>query len=449
MLKGLHLEIFIQRIVREAVAVLLASSLFFCLAALGNAETIRLSEKDKEESLQGKPLTLEDCYVLALKQSETIAINSELINEAEAHFLQSLGTLLPNVSFEVNKNVKDLKDNASALYLGESSEQKFVFKQTLFSGFKEIAGMAGSKLEKSQRKNELIRAKQLLFTDVSDAFYLLMEVREDLKILQTIRQTLLGRIHDLEKRVRLGRSRKSEIVNTEAQLYSVSADIELAKSQEAVARQLLGFLTGRPIENIVDSENDILDSKSESDYLAMAELRPDVQALKLAWEVAKKKVIIARSDFYPTVTLESNFYSYRTTAPVDSKWDVLFKIGVPIFKGTQTFGAVKEAQAKARESELQFIRARRSAKLDIEDAYVRLKYIISRNKALRKVLLAYEMNYVLQKEDYQLSLINNIDVLIAIQTLEQARRNYRQTLLEISRLYWQLRVATGQIPSEE
>ena len=62
-----------------------------------------------------QPLTLADCYKLALKQSELIAINKDLIKEAEAHYLQGLGQLLPHLYF----------DFTFLFYLFDSSHNKF------------------------------------------------------------------------------------------------------------------------------------------------------------------------------------------------------------------------------------------------------------------------------------------------------------------------------------
>jgi len=40
--------------------------------------------------------------------------------------------------------------------------------------------------------------------------------------------------------------------------------------------------------------------------------------------------------------------------------------------------------------------------------------------------------------------VNNLDVLAAIQTLQDAQRNHIHALYEAKRLYWQLRVSVGE-----
>jgi len=396
------------------------------------------------------PYTLEDCYALALKQSEVVAIHAELIKEAEAHFVQSLGLILPHVSFGATHNRKDYEHfNSDSFSENRTRESKFVFRQTLFSGFKEFAGMTGSGNERDQYVNQKKRAEQLLLTDVSGAFCLLVEEKEDLAALDKIRSALADRVKELQQRENVGRSRRSEVASAQAQLYGVEADIELVRSQESVARELLAFLIGRPVEAIAYMPAILPPPDPEDSYIAKAQSRPDVQAARLAWEVTKKRVAIARSAFLPTVSVESSYYTARSAALLDPQWSAALKVDVPIFNGTETFGAVQEAAAKRREAELQFQRTRRLAAQDIRDVYTELQGYRARTEALKKALDAAQMNVALQEGDYLLNLVNNLEVLQAIQTLEQAQRNYIHSLYETKRLYWRLLVAAGENATEK
>lgn len=405
-------------------------------------DAVSIADASKPASAdQKRPFTLQDCYRLALMQSELIAVDAERIKEAEARFLQAFGTLLPQVSLSRSETRNNSETSPS---YNKRFEQKFVFTQALFSGFKEFAGMAGSRFEKQQREEERRRAQQLLFVDVSDAFYLLLEIREDLNALQVIEKALLDRIDELKARQNIGKSRESEVVSTQTQLYNVQAEIELVKSQELVGRELLEFLIGRAIDTIAEPDNDF-NVKSESEYAAKASSRADVQAANLAWRVDQKQVAVAKSGFLPTVSLESDYYTHRNSIPTDSRWDAVLTVDVPIFEGTTTFGKVKEAVSKAKQSELLFRRAARIAVQDIHDMYVNMQAALLRKNALDKALKSAELNYSLQIEDYKLSVVNNLDVLTAIQSLEDARRNFIHVSYESRRFYWQLLAVAGEI----
>jgi outer membrane protein TolC len=385
-------------------------------------------------------LTLSECYRLALKTSERISIDKERLNEMEGFFIEAFGQFLPHVTF----SSKDV----TTRYPGSTSgtfERKFVFTQNLFTGFRELAALQGSRMAYDQRVYEKTRAEQLLFVDVSDSFYLYIEQREDLKALETVKGALKKQISELSDRERLGRSRRSEVVSAEALLYQVEAEYELKKSQIVLARQLLEFYVGRPINQLIESENFFNKAKTENYYVSKAELRPDVLAAKKAWEVAKKNTIVAKSDFFPTITAEHGRYlGGHTVADVDTDWDAMLKVSVPIFEGTDTIGAVKVANSQARQAEWEYKRVKRHTAQDIRNTYVAFDASVLVSEALRKALSAAEMNYLLQAKDYTFNLVNNIDVLTAIRDWQQVKRNYITSLYSAKRMYWQLLVASGE-----
>lgn len=426
-----------------AVILFFSSAAGFC-AETGNSSNMTGVIKTNG-ALENRALTLKECYRLALKQSEFIAIDYEKIKEAEAHFLQALGMLLPQVSCS-RQDTRNEYSDMNPTY-NKSYEQKFTFTQALFTGFKEFAGMAGSKLERKQREYEKLRAEQLLFIDVADAFYLLLQEREDIEALATIENAFIDRMDELKNREKLGKSRTSEVVMTETQFYMLEDQIESVKSQEQVAGELLAFLIGGPVNEITESECDF-SLKPESAYQAEAYSRPDVRAANFAWQADQKGVMAARSGFYPQVNLEGDYYTHRANPPTDSSWGALITIYVPIFEGTITYGQVKQAIAIARESELLLQRARRVAVREIHDAYVYARADILRVGILDKALKSAEKNYDLQRQDYRLSVVNNLDVLAALQSLEDVRRSFIHILNERKRFYWQLLVAAGEIDLE-
>jgi outer membrane protein TolC len=387
------------------------------------------------------PLTLDECYQLALKQSELIAIDAERIKQAEAHFLSAFEGLLPEVSF----NRVDARQNSKMSPLNNHGfDQKFVFSQALFTGFKEYAGMVSGHYETKQRKYGKIRAEQLLFQDVSDAFYLLIEKREDLKALETIRRALVSRVKELNERVNIGKSRNSEVVFTESQMYNLESTMEFIKGQELIARELLEFLVGRRLGEIVETEIKF-DIKPEPEYLKEGYSRSDVEAAKYAWKSDEKQIMVTESGFLPQINLEASRYGHRSSSPEDARWDAMLTVDVPLFEEHTTFGAVKEAIATARSSELMFHRVKRIALQEIHNAYVNMNSSLAVYMALEKALSAAEENYSLQTKDYQISVVNNLDVLTAIQNLGDVKRAHVQALYETKRFYWRLLVAAGEV----
>ncbi|MCX5678690.1 MAG: TolC family protein [Candidatus Omnitrophica bacterium] len=400
-------------------------------------------------------LTLSDCYQMSLVQSEIIAISADLIKVTEAHFLQALSIGLPHVSFQssdfqqADATIEDTGGGASSASASlKNSTRNFNATQTLFNGFKAIAAMRGSKYERSQRTEEKTRAEQLLLVDVSNAFYLLIEKRQDIKVLIMTRDALANRVKELRDRADIGKSRPSEIVNAKAQFYSVEAALEVSRSQEVIARQLLEFLVGQPVGEVVDMYRFPSRLLSESYYVAKADYRPDVAAAKYAWQLKKEGILVADSGFLPEVNFETNYYTQRTGFDKGTDWDIMLTVDVPIFDGGLTLGNSKEANLQADQAALLFHRTKRLAPYDIKNTYVTLKTAMAVCDALRKTYTTAKLNYHLQRKDYMRNLVNNLDVLASIQTLQDSERNYIHALYEAKRQYWQLRVAIGQSGTE-
>ncbi|MBI3087902.1 MAG: TolC family protein [Candidatus Omnitrophica bacterium] len=389
-------------------------------------------------------LTLHDCFQLALKRSEEIAIHQELIKETEGRFLQALSGALPRASFNSSNKRQDAAGD-SPFRLRDVPERKFTFSQPLFSGFKEFAAMAGSRAERRQRIQEKVRAEQLLFVDVSDAFYSLLEHREDGAALTTIREALVERLRELKGREELGRSRPSETASAEARLRRIEAEMEQVRSEELVTRQLLEFLTGlSPLRPLAGAELR-LPLEPEGYYLAKTADRADVRAAEEAWRVESKEVAVARAAVWPTVSADGNYYTKRVGVSEQVEWDATLTVDVPIFQGGQAVGAIEEASSEARQARLRFEQTSRQALLDIRDAYAQMQAALARRDALEQALAAADRNYLLQIEDYRLNLVSNLDVLQTLQDLQDARRDFLHAQHEAKRQYWRLRAAAGDL----
>jgi len=390
-----------------------------------------------------EPLTLQQCYDLALKRSETIAIQKEIIKEAEGRFLQSLSGVMPDASFIYTDKRQDGR-SGSNFTLSEVPEGRFTFTQPLFSGFKEFAAIAAGKAEKRQKLQEEKRAKQLLFMDVADAFYLYLSYQEESETLKTISIALGERIEELKKREDLGRSRPSESANAELRLSRNEAQQELIESQWQVARQLLEFLTGQGIVNVVDTDSLGYPFLEEGEFLSKMPDRPDVKAAREALYIATKQITRAKADYFPTVDLDGNYYTKRVGNSSGVDWDMTLTIEAPIFRGTEIMGKVKEAKALSEQAKLTLSEKERNAVLEIQNSFTQWQANLRRSVALEKAVAAAEKNYQLQKEDYHLNLVNNLTVLDALEELQSTRREYITVKNETKRSYYKLIVATGE-----
>ncbi|MEI6437629.1 MAG: TolC family protein [Candidatus Omnitrophota bacterium] len=390
---------------------------------------------------QSTPLTLKDCYQLALKRSETIGIQQELIKETEGLMLQSLSTALPKVAFAYSQKWQDLRPNDT--FGGYQPEAKFTFSQPLFTGFKEFAAVRASKHIGKQRAAELKRAEQLLFTDVSDAFYLYLSYQDDIKVQEETQKILTDRVAELKRREALGKSRSSEVASAEAKFYRVKAAIEVTRGQLESVGELLEFLIGQPVDQLAggDVPQETADVQT---LLQKVNERPDVVAAMESLAAYKNGVTSARSAFFPTVALNGNAYTKRADANEGNDWDATVSVNVPLFNGLNDVGQLRQARAQANTADLKLSQAKRQAVLEVKNANSRFESAKKKAFGLSKAVVAADRNYQLQVEDFKKSLVNNLDVLQALEDLQSVKRDNVAAATEVNRAYWGLKVATGE-----
>lgn len=454
----MHLNLFRSLKQLFALSVL---SVFLVSLCPGDASAFWPFPNKKKAAPAAEPdsstLTLRRAFELSLEHAEVIAIEQEKLKEVEARFYTALDEVTPDLSFLLSEMWQDTPKKGEADGGGSSDgassnlsrrtkpEGKFVFSQPLFKGFKEIAAINASGADKKRQTALLRQAKLMLFLEVSQAFYNLQEARQNLVILGEMRSTLDKRVKDLSDRVELGRSRSSEVETTRADLKLIEADAAEEKRMEMVSRQLLEFYTG--LDRVGDLDDAVPDVDAQVDssvYVEKAAVRADVTAARESFKLAQEDVTAARSAFFPTGSVDGNYYTRRVGFQEGTDWDLTWKLDVPVFKGTGDIGALKQAEARRRQAELELTRAERYARMEIRSAYETWSAWTAQEKALREARDASRENYRIQNEEYGLSLVNNLQVLDAFRQSQEIALRWSRAAHEAKRRYWEFRAAQGE-----
>lgn len=401
--------------------------------------------------------TLWQCYEMALTRSETVAIEKEQIEEAEAQFYIAAGDAIGEASFvmdrrrlDIQKGDSDSSSVSSTFSDPDRRERRFVINQSLFKGFKALGALMGAGSLKSAEKEEWIRAKQLLFLDVSEAFYTFLKQQKDLETIEGIQQLLQERIEELKQREQIGRSRPSEVATAISKLKIIDAELAKAHGTLEVTRHLLEFLIGVPVSSLklIDADIEYPPQPIVDVYLESLEMRPDVDAAKQSVKTAMGNVVVAQSGFWPELSIEHNQYERREGFQSNIDWDFLFKIDIPLFQGGDAWGDFKEARSQWKQAKLTYQLANREAELEVKQAYQAFLSSAEEAKALDEALKAAEENFKLQKEDYERNLVSNLDVLEALRSLFETKRQSNELHYQMKQNYWALQIASGKCCEE-
>ncbi len=413
-------------------------------------------------SSKNKTLTLQQAYDLALKRSESVAIQGHMIDETRGRYYQAMSVILPTINFKMTHFEQDAPhkgeqesssgDGATGNLSRRTTPQaRFTFHQPLFSGFKEIAALGAGGADRKAHELRYQRAKELLWVDVSDSFYAVMQARQDASILTETSGIMGLRIQDLNERIKIGRSRLSEAQTSIGDQKLIEADLAGARRVEKTTRELFEFYIGRELEEGEELVDDPELPKQLSDpmyYLAKASVRSDVRAAEQEYILAQKKVVSAQSGFFPQIYLDGNYYTRRVGFQSGIDWDATLTMDVPIFDGMTTIGTVRETASQREEARLTWERARRWAALEAQQEFDSYVTGVDEEAALREARDAVKESYRLQSEDYKLNLVNNLEVLDSLRRYQDVYRSWNSSFFEAKKAYWALKAAAGDTGAE-
>ena len=397
----------------------------------------------------GRALSLDEVFAAALQRSEVIATQTELIRQAEEHYRQAGGALLPTVSGVVTHTWQEglpaSVTSTTPTNLSYQPVSKVNATQPLFRGFREFAGLRQTRDLVGAQNEDYQNARVLLFKDVVQNYYGVLTLEQDLRNLdEEIRQNV-DREQDIGKRVRIGRSRPAELLNVQATISTLRAQVEQVNTQLRVARETFAFLTG------LDASAPLRDSETVAEsfeplpgYLAAVDQRPDVLASQQRLVAARENVKVAQGAHLPSVDLSGNYYLDRPGYLSDVNWDVTLALTLPIYSGGTMQSKVREAVSQRTQAELTVSQTRRQAEQEVRSLYQSVRLDRAQVEALDKATDAARKSFEAQSKEYRLGLVTNLDVLQALTAFQENQRALDRARFTLKTDYLTLQAVTNR-----
>src|SRR5690606_11290488 len=125
-------------------------------------------------------------------------------------------------------------------------------------------------------------------------YYNYIIAEKDVNNLEKLLESSRERVAEIRKRANIGRSRKSELVEAEAQLHTVEAQVKQSQIQlEQIAKNFEFFTKLKPSDLKIHSELPKVDGNL-SVYLSKIKSKPDILAAEQRVKAATSSVEIAK-----------------------------------------------------------------------------------------------------------------------------------------------------------
>ncbi|HQP49787.1 MAG TPA: TolC family protein [Spirochaetota bacterium] len=397
---------------------------------------------DLKESSGRSVLTLYDAYILSLHKGEGLAIAGEDFLQAAARRRQAFGSFLPRISLKAQKIFPE--DNVRNQSAVSGSGVSLYARQPIITGLDEWSAFKLARSDMAFRRMQIGEAANVTLLDVARSFYQLLQVEFSLKNREKVIGLHRRMLAELNRRVAVGRSRRSEVLKTLSQVAMLEAEVQSLKNmRERAVRDFQTITNTPPGKKIADyvSIDDPPPLKKAEDALTR---RWDIKSSEYGLEIAEAKLCAARGGHLPSLYLEGAYRLYQENSTGSRDYYVGLGAELPLFSGGITSARVSEAESLVQQAKLRKSLVTRRALQDITDALEGYRSSGEEAVAYRKALDAAERNYGSTVREYGLNLVTILDVLTSLTLLRQTRDEYERMVLQHRLDRIRLGVATGE-----
>jgi outer membrane protein len=279
---------------------------------------------------------------------------------------------------------------------------------------------------------------------VAQAFYNVLQYEGDEVIQHDLIEALSARVDDLRDRVKLGRSRPSELLQAQTDLANARVTGEQQLGSVNAAEETLAFYIGLPSGQFKLKDAQKFPTAGQLElYLQQSGARPDVLAQVESLRQAERNLSVAKGELFPTVTANGDYLASQD--PVSNNIDATMslQISMPIFDGGLILGQIHQNREMVRQSALNVEQLRRTADQDTRTAYVNFNATVAQVVVLREAAKLAAANLEAQVEDYRRGVVSNLDVLTALQDYQTARAQLHNANMQARLNLINLHVAAG------
>lgn len=428
------------------------------------------------EYASGEPLSLSAALMLANQHNEQLALAGEDYVQALIEKDRAAVNFFPTITLVPSYSIADESDdsggrrvsgggtadpnellNRSSLSTGDGRLDVPVnANMNVFRGFRDVANLRRARADIERFKALLLDLKATVMLDVASTYYQVLRSEATVRVLESTSQLQDARVAEMRAKDRLGAARKLDVAQAEAQAANTRAQLVGARSDVRNARTLLSFLIAAPVGEA--ALQDRLEVPPEPIDLAASmeratARRQDLAAARAAVLAAGQNVKAAIGQYFPSISINYNYYLSRQSNPDDSLWNALISLNLPIFTAGRIHADVRTAMSQLRQAELneQYIRRQilQQATQAIENLDASRRRLVELRIAVdsaQQALDVAEGNYAAGTGIYLERLVAQDQLLVAQLQFSNEQYNQKLQYLNLMRIIGELRKPPVESP---
>jgi outer membrane protein len=399
-----------------------------------------------------EPLTLEESIKIAMERSLTLHSAGVGIVGSEFRRKEAVTNFLPQwigqygyARYDSPLTLGGVNIPGTTTSIPLSSRDVYNFNTTisqpLFTGGLNLANYRLSKLGVDVSKETLETAKRDLVLQVRVGYFNILRAEKFLSVAQQQVKQFEAQLEVTNAFFEVGIVAKNDVLLAEVNLANAKQGLVKAENDLATAKASFNILLRREINTPLEVV-DILEYKPfplsfEQSLEEALRQRPELMTAQLNIDQAKEGVKIAKSGYFPTISLAGNYSrsseEFSTYGDIRSEsWTVQALATITLWNWGDTVFKVGENKVKVTQAEDSKAQLLDSITIEVKNDYLSMQ-VAEKNIGVAEVAITQaEENLRMNEERYKYQVATQTDVVNAVTLLAQARVNYYGALSDFN-----------------
>ncbi len=389
-------------------------------------------------------LDLKEALGLAWKANPTLQISRLQSLIAGEEVVRARSGFLPTVKSEVSQTINDNEiqskipagtipgSNQAALTFPTTNRNfwssKTYLDQTIFDFWGTPSRYQAAVLGKSASLLDTAKTRDDLFLNVSKGYFSTLRAQKLEVVAQQDVADLKAHLKIARDQYEFGVVTYNDVLQAEVSLADAEQRLIVAKTDIIDIRSAFNKVLALPVSAPTVLKDEKLETRPwvlEQATDEALKQRSDLKASANRIQQQEKVVTQTRAQFFPRIYAQAGLnYQQNEFMLHDTQWFGIFGMQWTLFSGLDTKAQVAQAKLKVNQLQEQHKDLDEQVRLDVQNAYLKVKETADRIRVTEKAVTQAEENLRLNEERYKESVGTATDVIDAETLLTRTRVNY-------------------------
>ena len=411
-------------------------------------------------------LTLEDAIQTGLKNSKLLHASLMKVKASEAKIRETETSRLPSLKFlGTYTRLSDVDPFTINTPMGNFTlapailnnyGMKLSLAQPVFTGFKIENSIKIAELSSSATSQEYNKDKSDLVFNIKNAFWSLFKASEMKKVIDENVEQIKAHLKDAQSLMQQGLLTNNDVLKIEVQLSDalfrqsdLNNNVRLAVIglNNVIGIRLNTATEIKPSLSVTDVKISNIDELVDKAY----QNRPEIKAADLRIKTGESAVSLAKSGWYPQVSVSGNYNYNRpnqriqpTKDQFDGTWDVTLGLSFDIWNWNVTGHQTEQAEAQLSQTIDALGSIKDGVTLEVTQNFLNLQQAKEKISISELAVKQAEENSRIISEKFKNGLALSSDVIDADVALLQAKTNYTTSKVDYELAKAKLDKAIGE-----